>query len=215
MDRKNFKNVLFETISEADIKKNFENAKILSFSKGEFLFQQGNDPEYLDLLIEGQLQLFKYDNNMNEATLAFFSPISLIAELASLCNFPYPASARFVSDGKVARMPIIQLKDIIQREFAMNHFLIQCLLEKVQTLNLTISRGLMMDTMERVAHFLYHMPDDFPMLKHNQIASMLLIRAETFSRALKELKDAGIIESSKGQIQLLKREDLKKYLTST
>jgi CRP/FNR family transcriptional regulator len=215
MKRENFKSILFETISEVEIKRNFEKAKIVSFTKGEFLFQEGSEPEYLDLLLDGQLQLFKYDNHSNEATLAFFSPISLVAELASLCNFPYPASARFSSDGKVARMPINLLKELIHHDISMNHFLIQCLLEKVQTLNLTISRGLMMDTMERVAHFLYHMPDDFPVLKHNQIASMLLIRAETFSRALKELKDAGIIESSKGQIQLLKREALKKYLAST
>lgn len=212
MNEKNNKTILFDSISNIDIKKHFEEGKILSFSKGEYLFQEGDTPEYFDLLIEGQLQLFKYDTNSNEATIAFFSPISLVAELASLCNFKYPASARFSTDGKVARLPIASLKELINNDIQLNHYFIQCLLEKLQTLNLTLNRGLTMDTMERVAHFFYYLPSDCPALKHNQIASMLFIRAETFSRALKELKDSGILEVNKGQIEIINREGLKRFI---
>lgn len=212
MIQKNTKTILFDSISDLDIRKHFQGAKLTSFSKGEFLFQEGDVPEYFDLLIEGHLQLFKYDTNSNEATIAFFSPVSLVAELASLCNFKYPASARFSADGKVAILPIASLKDLINHDIKLNHYLIQCLLEKLQTLNLTLNRGLTMDTMERVAHFFYYMPADFPDLKHNQIASMLFIRAETFSRALKELKDAGILEVNKGQIEVLNRDGLKRFI---
>ena len=208
------KNVLFEPLTEEIILQHFGNAKVQTYKKGEFIFQEGETPVYLDLLIEGNLQLFKYDSNSNEITLGFFSPISLIAELASLCNFNYPASARFFSDGKVTRIPINSLRELIVNDPKINHFLIQCLLEKLQTLNLTISRSLTMDAQQRVAHFLYYMPDEFPELKHNQIASMLLIRAETFSRTLKEFKDIGAIESTKGHLKVLNRQLLTKYFVS-
>lgn len=49
----------------------------------------------MDLLVNGDLQVFKYDGNMNEVTLTFFRPVCIVAEWAVIQGIPYPASARF------------------------------------------------------------------------------------------------------------------------
>lgn len=77
---------------------------------------------------------------------------------------------------------------------------------------MTINRGLTMDSLQRVAHFLYHLPPEFPVLSHGQIASMLVLRAETFSRILKQLKEKRIIDAERGQIKILNKEGLKQFL---
>lgn len=50
----------------------FEKYRKLSFQKGEFLFHEGDEPKYADLLVEGKVQVFKHDTNFNEITLNFF-----------------------------------------------------------------------------------------------------------------------------------------------
>ncbi|MBM9502075.1 Crp/Fnr family transcriptional regulator [Leptospira sp. 201903071] len=203
---------IFEEIGDQEILSIFSNGKVEHYKKGEFLFHEGDKPNSLDLLTDGTVQIFKYDGNSNEITMNFFSPISLIAEFAIITGIPYPASGRFISDSKIIRLPLSQLINEIKNNIALNHLLLQSLFQKMQSLNMTINRGLTMDSMQRVAHFLYHLPADCPPLNHGQIASMLILRAETFSRILRQLKDLQIIDPERGQIKILNREGLKQFL---
>ncbi|TGM58888.1 Crp/Fnr family transcriptional regulator [Leptospira adleri] len=203
---------LFEELEDREIISIFSKGKTEHYKKGEFLFHEGDIPNSLDLLTEGRVQIFKYDGNSNEITMNFFSPHSLIAELAIITGIPYPASGRFITDAVVIRLPLSLLKSEIKNNISLNHLLVQSLFQKIQALNMTINRGLTMDSMQRVAHFLYHLPVDCPPLNHGQIASMLILRAETFSRILRQLKDLQIIDAERGQIKILNREGLKQFL---
>ncbi|PJZ58270.1 Crp/Fnr family transcriptional regulator [Leptospira barantonii] len=203
---------IFETIDDREILSVFSKGKTERYKKGEFLFHEGDIPDSLDLLTEGRIQIFKYGGNSNEITMNFFTPIGLIAELAILSGIPYPASGRFIEDSTVIRLPFSSFKDEIKNNIALNRLLVQSLFQKLQTLNMTINRGLTMDSLQRVAHFLYHLPPEFPVLSHGQIASMLVLRAETFSRILKQLKEKRIIDTERGQIKILNKEELKQFL---
>lgn len=190
----------------------FKTCKQVSFQKDEFLFQEGDTATYLDLLLKGKVQIFKYDSNFNEITLNFFAPVSLIAEWAVINEIPYPASGRFTTESLVLRMPLVELKERLKKSVILNHLIVHSLNNKIQTLNMTINRGLTMDGMQRVVHFLYHSPENYLDLKQNQIASMLCLRPETFSRILKQLKDKEIIDTDKGRIILKDRNKLQNYL---
>ncbi|PJZ68134.1 cAMP-binding protein [Leptospira perolatii] len=203
---------IFDEITNEKMENIFSEGKKLQYKKGEFLFHQGDEPESLDLLIEGGLQIFKYDSNSSEVTLNFFLPYSLIAELAFLNGIQYPASGRFFADSTILRMPMGMFKQKIENNISICHLLIQSLYQKIQILNMTISRGLTMEAQQRVAHFLYHLPDNYPPLNQIQIASMLFLRPETLSRALRQLKDLQIIDPKPGQIKILDREGLLKFL---
>lgn len=195
-----------------DLLNAFSGCKRVSFKKSEFLFHLGDDVQYLDLLVDGELQIFKYDNNMNEMTLHFFKPVSLIAEWAVIQGIPYPASARFSKKSLVYRMPILEFQERLHSSIFLNHVLMNSLMGKIETLNVAINRGLTMDSLQRVAHFLCYCTDDCLTLKQNQISSLLYLRPETFSRILKQLKDQGYIKTDKGKIEITDREELKKFL---
>lgn len=191
----------------------FAGCKKIGFKKNEFLFHMGDQIQYLDLLVEGGLQVFKYDGNMNEMTIHFFKPVVIVAEWAVIQGIPYPASGRFTKKSIVYRMPIEEFQERLHKNILLNHILMYSLVNKIDTLNIAINRGLTMDSLQRVAHFLYHCTDDSLVLKQNQIASLLYLRPETFSRILKQFKDMEIIATDKGKIELVNREGLRKYIS--
>jgi CRP/FNR family transcriptional regulator len=192
------------------IKEIFHDCQKVTFKKDSFLFHQGDHPNYLDLLVDGKLQIFKYDSNLNEITLHFFSPISLVAEWATINEVPYPASARFIEDSKICRMPLGLFKSKLKTNVILNHLIMYSLIQKIHFLNMTIDRGLTMDGFQRVLHFLYYSPENYLELEQTQIASMLC--PETFSRILKELKIQEIIEIEKGKITIKNKEKLQSIL---
>lgn len=202
-----------EKPSSLTLQKAFEGCKEVKYSKGEFLFHEGDSVSYVDLLISGKLQIFKVDGNFNEVTLTFFSPVNIIAEWAVLQGSDYPASAKFVADSIIKRMTISEVKEKIHQNIELNHILIHSLTNKIETLNLAINRGLTMDALQRVSHFLFYSTPEFLTLKQNQISSMLYLRPETFSRILKQLKDLNCIEIEKGSIKIINRESLLNIIT--
>lgn len=198
--------------SSEEIINSFSECKKISYKKDEFLFHSGDKVHYLDLLIEGKIQIFKYDRNANKITLNFFFPISIVAEWAAISEIPYPASGRFIEDSLIFRMPIERFKQKLKEDVILNHLIMHSLIGKIGILNTTINRGLTMESLQKVAHFLYYSPNDLLTLKQTQIASMLYMRPETFSRILKQLKDKDLIETDKGHIILKDKEKLTEYL---
>jgi CRP-like cAMP-binding protein len=203
---------LVERPNSEQILQIFQDCKQTRFQKEEFLFQEGDSPKYLDLLISGKIQIFKYDSNFNEITLNFFTPISLIAEWAVINEVDYPASGRFTEESEVKRMPLSVFKLKLNESLLLNHLVMHSLNSKIQTLNMTINRGLTMDGYQRVLHYLYHSPEETLELKQTQIASMLCLRPETLSRILKQLKDQKLIEIEKGKILVRDKDHLRPLL---
>lgn len=189
------------------LRKAFEGCQELTFSKDEFLFHGGDPVAYMDLLVSGDLQVFKYDGNMNEVTLTFFRPVSIIAEWAVIQGIPYPASGRFTKSSTILRMPLSEVQTRIHKNIELNHILMHSLMNKIDTLNLAINRGLTMDAMQRVAHFLFYGTPDSLALKQTQMASLLYLRPETFSRILKQLKEQGLIDTQKEKFPLSTKKD--------
>lgn len=203
---------LFPAVSLAEIDHLFPTSSEVMYPENGFLFHEGETPTCLHILTTGRLQIFKYDAHTNEITLNYFEPVCLVAELAVLRRIPYPASARFITAGSVRKVGITEFEEVLQHNLRANQLLLQSLLQKLQTLDMAISRSLTMDAQCRVAHFLHHMPENCPDLKHHQIASMLVLRPETFSRILRQFKDEGILDNESGRLKLLRPDLLQKYL---
>ncbi|XDD42318.1 Crp/Fnr family transcriptional regulator [Leptospira sp. WS60.C2] len=198
--------------SPESLLKAFAGCMELTFEKDEFLFHAGDHVTHMDLLVNGDLQVFKYDGNSNEVTLTFFRPVCIIAEWAVIQGIPYPASARFIKKSTILRMPLSEVQNRLNANIELNHILMHSLMNKIDTLNLAINRGLTMDAMQRVAHFLFYGTPDSLSLKQTQMASLLYLRPETFSRILKQLKDQGLVDTQKGEITILDKEGLLKIL---
>ncbi len=184
---------LFEYLDDDALSRLHAMSKIRTYAKGEILFYQGERPEYLTVLTRGHLKLYKTTSNEREIVLHNFTPVSLIAEVALMQNIPYPATAEFETDGEVIRIDASAFEELFFGHPDMARRLVASLSQKVKMLETVIERGMVMDAGERVVSLVKNSPELLNTMRHYEIARMLNLTPETFSRTLKKLQKEGIL----------------------
>jgi CRP/FNR family transcriptional regulator len=173
-----------------------------SFLPGNFLFFEGDSPDYLHILTEGVIKVFKTDSKDNEVILHYFSPIHPVAELANLEHRPFPANAVFESKGKAIKIPYSRFeKDFLNQPHIALGF-IRSLSRKLLSLESFINYQMILDSTSRLARFLYENESLFFKEKNIKLAARLGMTPETISRTLSKFKKAGIVfDKQKHKIQ--------------
>ena len=72
-----------------------------SFAPNEFIFWDGDAPEWLYIVAAGKVKVLKYSSSGREFIIAFFGPGEMFGEVAVFENKPYPASAQAVAETRV------------------------------------------------------------------------------------------------------------------
>ncbi len=194
---------LFEYLDEDALQKLHAMSRIKSFHKGEILFYQGEKPAYLTVLTKGHLKLYKTTSADREIVLNHFNPISLVAEVALMQGIDYPATAEFETDGEVIQIDAKAFDDLFFSHPQMARKLVASLSMKVKNLESVIERGMVMDAQERVSSLVKNSPELLNTMRHYEIARMLNLTPETFSRTLKKLQKEGMIEKTNDAWSLL------------
>ncbi len=202
---------MFKNLSDAQFQRLTEISKSQEFRKGNILFYEGDRPQHLIVLTEGLLQIYKSDPKGNKIILhSFFQP-SLIAEIANFENMPYPATAEFMTDGKVVLIDY----DIFEQEFLKNpeiaFTIIKSLSDKVRLLENVITYDIVLSSSARVAKFIYEHEKEFLSLKKSEIASLMNITPETLSRIISKFKKLGMLRKGPNGYEVVNREALKSF----
>ena len=71
------------------------------FMSNEFIFWDGDAPDWFYIIAEGKVKVSKHSSLGREFIIAFFGPGEIFGEVAVFENKPYPASAQAVSETKV------------------------------------------------------------------------------------------------------------------
>lgn len=164
-----------------------------SFKAGEILFFEGDDPDRLIILTRGVLKLYKTTSGHKEVVLHRFNPVSMIAEAAVLHRVPYPASALFETDGEALLIDYRKFETLFLNDPQLARMLILSLSEKIRALESLIERTLVMDASERVYNLIAKSPELLKKMRHYEVANIMNLTPETFSRTLKKLQHEGKI----------------------
>ncbi|ADR34033.1 transcriptional regulator, Crp/Fnr family [Sulfuricurvum kujiense DSM 16994] len=170
---------------------------IRHYNKGEIIFYEGNQSDYFHFLIEGEVSIFKSTASTETMLIHRFRAPSLVAEVATLKQVPYPASCEAIDSSiilKIARDPFLKL---LQNDPSLSIALISSLTQKISALELSLQRHSAPNAMAKVARLIRDDIGIFQRLKGIEIAHLLGITPETLSRMIKKLKSEGIIEFSK------------------
>ena len=183
-----FKNVtMFSSLEEKELIALERISQIYNYKENETLFIQGDVSNSLMLLIDGVVSVFKHDNKGNEIVIGYFNRYSLLAEAATLRHSPLPSSARFQTDGKLIKIDIKAFETLFMAHPNISYAIIQSLLEKVDLLQQNIHLNIASTSREKVLQFYKENPKLSLDLKQYEIATLLSMTAETFSRNLKKL----------------------------
>jgi CRP/FNR family transcriptional regulator len=185
---------------------------IRHYGDGEIVFYEGDESSYFHFLIEGEVSIFKTTASTETMLIHRFRAPSLIAEVATLKQIPYPASCESTQPSvilKIARDPFLKL---LQNDPSLSLALISSLTQKISALELSLQRHSAPNALAKVARLIREDRDAFRRLKGIDIARLIGITPETLSRMLKKLKSEGIITLSKSEgINLLLPNELNRY----
>ncbi|ABK82460.1 Crp/Fnr family transcriptional regulator [Campylobacter fetus] len=184
----------FSGLNDEDLKR-LENISVIkSYKKDEFLFMEGDEPQWFNVLVKGTIKIYKSTPKGKEIFLHTLRPISLVAELVNFENIPYPASGVFLNNAEVLRINYNKFKTDFLSNPSICFELLKSLSQKLRIMNGVLQNELTLKSDAKVAKFIVENPDLFSTIKHTQIASILNIAPETLSRTISQFKQQGIIK---------------------
>jgi len=181
---------------------------IRHFSKKSVLFYEGDCSDYLYILLEGEVRLYKTSPKNTTVQIHRLVAPALIGEYAFLEKAPFPASCEFISQKGV--VGLLHFDEVMKymREPDFSLALLKSMTNKVMMLSSLVHKETILSSEAKVADLILNDSHTFNRVKNNEIASILNITPETLSRILSKLKKEGIISLHHHKIEILNMEAL-------
>ncbi|HSG05537.1 MAG TPA: cyclic nucleotide-binding domain-containing protein, partial [Nitrospiria bacterium] len=91
----------FQELSQSELEKLAKIMKETSFSKGDFIFDEGDPGDSLYLLAEGEVEVVKTMKGWYKETLSVFKKGRMFGELSFLSGRGHSARARVTQDSRI------------------------------------------------------------------------------------------------------------------
>ncbi len=186
-------------VQEEKLKLLLENAQVKKYKKGTVLLLEGDYPSAFYLILNGWIKLSKISFEGEESVVQLFSSGNTLIESSMILNTPSQVNIQTMSSTTLISIPVAALKKLAEncQFFALN--ILNLLSKQLETLTSHIGNIRLKAAEERVGWFLLNLfsnnyaPSNVLQLPYNKgiIASYLGMKAETFSRALNDLKKKG------------------------
>jgi len=203
---------IFSSLNDDELSELANLAIEKSFMPNEFIFWDGDAPEWFYITAEGKVKVIKYSSLGKEFIIAFFGPGEMFGEVAVFENKPYPASAQTITETKVVG---IKREDLLS--FLVNWPQVALKIISVLAGRLRDAQGRLRDLAgerveQRLASVLLMLSaklgNTLPFTRQ-EIADTVGTTTETAIRIMSQLKDRGIIRSVRGKVIILDEEKLR------
>ena len=203
---------IFYSLNDDELSELAELSIERSFMSNEFIFWDGDAPEWFYIIAEGKVKVLKHSSLGKEFIIAFFGPGEMFGEVAVFENKPYPASAQTVAETKVVG---IKREDFLS--FLANRPQVALGIINVLAGRLRDAQGRLRDLAgerveQRLANVLLMLSaklgSTLPFTRQ-EIAEMVGTTTETAIRVMSNLKDRRIIRSVRGKVIILDEEKLR------
>ena len=205
---------LFSKLSDKHVAEIREHTVIRQFGKEGIVFYEGDRGEYLYVVIEGTVKLYKTSPKGTQVQINRFDAPALVGEYACFERMPFPATCEFVTEGKMALIPYDAIyKHLSNSDFSLE--IIKSLTSKVMVLSALIHKETIFSSEAKVAKMLLENSEIFSKLKYNEVASILNLTPETLSRIFNKMKKEGLIEVSRNhEVRVIDPEALQQVIES-
>jgi len=187
-------------------------ASILTVSRSDAVFRQGEACAGLHVVIEGQVKLLMRTGNGHEKVFEVIGPNETMGETALFLGLPYPVAAEAVVDTRLMHLA----KGTLLRELASDSMfalrVIESLARRLNRHTEDLKSYMLLSGTQRVICFLLQeIPDVFSATdavevtlptRKGVIASKLNLTQEHFSRILRDLTAASLIEVAGARIRI-------------
>ena len=183
-----------------------------AFASNEFIFWEGDAPEWFYILSGGQVKIIKHSSTGKEVIIAFFGPGEMFGEVAVFENKPYPASAQAVTDARVVGIKREDLLSFLAGQPQVALKVISVLGERLRDAQNRLKDLAGERVEQRLAGILLMLSSKLGTtlsFTRQEIADMAGTTTETAIRVMGQLKDRGIISTVRGRITIVNEEKLR------
>lgn len=198
--------------------KNFfdDNGQHFSFEKGDIIYNEGQNSNFVYLISEGAAKCYKFDEQGKELTTDLLTEDDLFGYTSFIHNVAYLETAIAIKTSKLIGISKEQLKDVLNNNHKVTFELMQLLSDdlksiKDQLLELAYSsvHKKTASTILKFAEKLNRKPEDPIKISRNDLASTAGIATESLIRSLSHFKKLGLIEVDGRTIKILNLQQLK------
>jgi len=194
-----------------DLKNFFDDkGKSFHFQEGDVIYKEGQNSNYIFLIIKGVVKCFKFDEQCKELTTALHKEDDLFGYTSFIQNIPYQETAMAIKNIELVGISKDQLKYVLDNNHTITLELIQLLTDdlkgiKDQLLQMAYSsvHKKTAATLLKFAEKLNRKPEDSIKISRSDLASVAGIATETLIRTMSNFKKEGIIEIVGKNIRIL------------
>ncbi|UOD33941.1 Crp/Fnr family transcriptional regulator [Deferribacteraceae bacterium V6Fe1] len=213
MDKKNalkmFVNCFLGNADDETFKLLDSISSLVKKNKKEIFFFEDQEGENIYFLAAGHIKLYKTNDEGKEAIIHFVKPGELFAEILLYLRNRYPVTAEAVVDSVALAINSKKLYQLIKEHPDISMKLIGMMAQRIKYFLNMVENLTLSDARNRLLRYLTVLADKnkdnkviLPASK-GDIAILLGIAPETFSRLLKKLTEENIIKVNGKEIELL------------
>jgi CRP/FNR family transcriptional regulator len=175
---------------------------VKKYKKNSIVFYEGDESDYFYILLSGTVRLYKTSPKGSQVQIKRLKAPNTIGEYACFEKAPFPATCEFISDGIMGLLHFSKVyKYLNDQEFSLG--LIKSLTSKVMMLSSLVHKETILSSEAKVADLMIENISIFNRLRNNEIAGILNLTPETFSRILTKFKRESIIVVKKSDLKIL------------
>ncbi len=198
---------LFSSLNTTQLNELKKQLHMKKYTKESIVFYEEDKSEYLHLLLEGSVKMYKTNPKGTRIHIHDFHAPDIIALFATLKDIPFPATCELTSDGVIGLIPLKKLYECMEDvEFALA--VTNSLANKMELLASLLQRETVYSSDAKIAELICNDINIFERLKSHEIASKLNIAPATLSRTLTKFKKEKIIADEEYTVIILDKDKL-------
>lgn len=182
------------------------------YKPGEYVFWEGDAPEWFYIVAEGRIKVLKHSSQGKEFIIAFFEPGEMFGEVAVFEDKPYPASAQAAIETTVLGIKKKDFLSFFEARPQVALRIINILGGRLRDAQSRLSDLAGERVEQRLAKTLLMLSSklgsSLPFTRQ-EIADMAGTTIETAIRLMSRLKERGIIRSVRGKTIILNETKLR------
>jgi CheY-like chemotaxis protein len=183
--------------------KNFfdDNGESFNYAQGDIVYREGQNSNYIFLILKGVVKCYKLDEQGKELTTALHKEDDLFGYTSFIQNIPYQETSTAIKDVELVGISKDQLKHVLDNNHKITLELIQLLTDDLEGVKDQLLQ--MAFTILKFAEKLNVKPEDPIKISRNDLASVAGIATETLIRTMSNFKKEGLIEIEGRNIRIL------------
>ena len=191
--------------------------KVLNFSKGEIIFEDGEYPQGVFIIEEGTIKLSKSGSYGKEHILRFIKEGDLVGYRSLLCGEDFQANAEAMTQVTTIFIPAEVFNQLLEEDHKISFAMLQKIAYELGESSNTITFLAQKTVRERLAEIIILLeqklgtdPEGFIKisLTREEIANLIGTATESAIRLISEFKSDGLIKVEGRNIKILNREKL-------